>query len=420
MTDLSLLLFAQLPGEFTRFNFPKGVPAPFNMLWAIASNQKMLTWPEKLQTAPPLVPMLLGGQDYIDKQDELSVSDWMLEKGLPPRINDEVFIAMAKALDFIDPDKLSMTVILTAMNRFLNETNGLQMAFLDGNQPQRLCEPLKQYIEARGGKVNMQRALKRFELAADGTVAGLRMMGSPENPDGELVTADLYVSAMPVDPLKLLLPDPWAAMPFFAQMSELEGIPVINIHLWFDRKLSTPDHLTFSRSPLLSVYADMSTCCKEYADDNKSMLELVFAPCSPVAGSKINWIGKPDEEIIDATMKELERLFPLEILADGSKAKLLKSVVVKTPRSVYAATPGRNKFRPSQETPISNFILAGDFTSQKFLGSMEGAVLSGKLAAEVCADKAAGNATKGLKPVQQSIIDAVKSGKLGQPVPVAR
>jgi len=332
-------------------------------------------------------------RSYIDQQDELSVSDWMLEKGLPPRINDEVFIAMAKALDFIDPDKLSMTVILTAMNRFLNETNGLQMAFLDGNQPQRLCEPLKQYIEARGGKVHMQRALKRFELAEDGSVAGLRMLGTPEHPDGELVTADLYVSAMPVDPLKLLLPDKWAAMPFFAQLSELEGIPVINIHLWFDRKLSTPDHLTFSRSPLLSVYADMSTCCKEYADENKSMLELVFAPCSPVAGSKINWIGK---------------------------AKLLKSVVVKTPLSVYAATPGRNKFRPSQETPIANLVLAGDFTSQKFLGSMEGAVLGGKLAAEVCADKAAGNTTKGLKKVQQSIIDAVKAGKLGQPVPVAR
>ena len=31
---------------------------------------------------------------------------------------------------------------------------------------------------------------------------------------------------------------------------------------WFDRKLSTVDHLLFSRSPLLSVYADMSTCCK--------------------------------------------------------------------------------------------------------------------------------------------------------------
>jgi len=41
--------------------------------------------------------------------------------GMPERINEEVFISMAKALDFIDPDKLSMTVVLTAMNRFLNE-----------------------------------------------------------------------------------------------------------------------------------------------------------------------------------------------------------------------------------------------------------------------------------------------------------
>jgi 15-cis-phytoene desaturase len=64
----------------------------------------------------------------------------------------------------------------------------------------------------------------------------------------------------------------------------LEGIPVINIHLWFDRKLTSVDHLCFSRSPLLSVYADMSTTCKEYHDTEKSMLELVFAPCSPLAG----------------------------------------------------------------------------------------------------------------------------------------
>ena len=63
-------------------------------------------------------------------------------------------------------------------------------------------------------------------------------------------------------------------------------------------------------------------------------------------------------------------------------AKLLKFAVVRTPRSVYAAIPGRNKFRPGQRTPIPNFTLAGDWTSQKFLGSMEGAVLAGKLAAE--------------------------------------
>ena len=46
----------------------------------------------------------------------------------------------------------------------------------------------------------------------------------------------------------------------------------------------------------------------------------------------------------------------------------------------------------AQATPISNFTLAGDWTSQKFLGSMEGAVLAGKLAAQVVAEGAIGKA----------------------------
>ena len=75
----------------------------------------------------------------------------------------------------------------------------------------------------------------------------------------------------------------------------------------------------------------------------------------------------------------------------------------QVPRSVYAAITGRNKFRPSQETPIPRFTLAGDWTSQKFLGSMEGAVLAGKLAAEVVADRAAGQPTKGLKVVHPDV-----------------
>ena len=120
------------------------------------------------------------------------------------------------------------------------------------------------------------------------------------------------------------------------------------------------------------------------------MLELVFAPCSKSAGAKTNWIAKPDSEIIEATMEELERLFPKEIARDGSKVKLLKSSVVKVPFSVYAALPGRNKFRPSQRSPIPNFTLAGDYTEQKYLGSMEGAVLAGKLAADVVSSRAAG------------------------------
>jgi 15-cis-phytoene desaturase len=110
---------ADLPGEFTSFKFPPGVPAPLNMAAAILTNTQMLTLEEKVKMVPGLLPMLLEGQSFIDAQDELSVLEFMKKYGMPERINQEIFIAMGKALDFIDPDKLSMSVILTAMNRFI-------------------------------------------------------------------------------------------------------------------------------------------------------------------------------------------------------------------------------------------------------------------------------------------------------------
>lgn len=125
----------------------------------------------------------------------------------------------------------------------------------------------------------MNKRLQSFELNDDGSVKALKFQG------GEEVVADLYVSAMPVDILKLVIPKEWKEDPYFAKLEGLEGVPVINVHLWFDRKLTTVDHLLFSRSPLLSVYADMSTTCKGYQDDEKSMLELVFAPAK-------DWIGR--------------------------------------------------------------------------------------------------------------------------------
>lgn len=389
----------ELPGQFTSFQFPANVPAPFNMAAAILTNTEMLTLEEKIKMVPALLPMLLEGQTFIDEQDELSVLEFMRKYGMPERINEEIFIAMGKALDFIDPDKLSMSVILTAMNRFINESDGSQTAFLDGNQPDRLCEPIKLHIEKNGGDVVMNAPVEQIVTKEDNSIDYLLLRS------GEKVKADVYVSAMPVDIMKRMVPKPWSTIPYFSQLSELEGVPVINIQIWFDKKLTGVDGLCFSRSPLLSVYADMSTCCEEYASSEASMLELVFAPCTPDTGAERNWIAASDEEIVEATLLELERLFPAEIgpSAGSNAAKVTKSTVVRVPRSVYAAIPGRNKFRPSQESPIGNFVMAGDFASQKYLGSMEGAVLSGKLAAQVIAEKATGQSTQGVKEVCLSV-----------------
>jgi zeta-carotene desaturase len=45
-------------------------------------------------------------------------------------------------------------------------------------------------------------------------------------------------------------------------------------------------------------------------------------------------------------------------------------------------------YRPSQKTAIANFFLAGSYTQQDYIDSMEGATLSGKQAAQVILESA--------------------------------
>lgn len=166
------MIFAMpnLPGEFSHFNFPD-IPAPWNGMFAILRNNQMLTWEvrshqhitpaqakhtcptsthpadhyypttnsphttnthntqphdatllpqqEKVRFAIGLLPAIIFGQKYCEEQDKVSVLQWMRKQHVPERVNQEVFIAMAKALAFIGPEELSMTVVLTALNRFL-------------------------------------------------------------------------------------------------------------------------------------------------------------------------------------------------------------------------------------------------------------------------------------------------------------
>ncbi len=362
-------------GILSYFNVPD-IPAPFNVIVSILRNNDLLTWQQKIRFAIGLIPAVIRGQQYVEDMDKYTMSEWLKLQGIDEGVDTDIFIAASKALTFINPDEVSSTILLTALNRFLQERYGSKIAFLDGSPTERLCQPIVDHITQGGGEVRLNAPLKEIALNTDGTVNHFVIRGLNGAPD-EALTADIYVSAMSVDVMKALMPTPWAEMPFFQKLNGLEGVPVINLHLWFDRKLTDVDQLLFSRSDLLSVYADMSNTCREYENSERSMIELVLAPAK-------DWIDKSDEEIITATMDELRKVFPNHLTGE-TPAKLLKSKVVKTPRSVYTAIPGRQAYRPTQVTPIANFYLSGSYTFQRYLGSMEGAVLSGKLSAQAIA-----------------------------------
>jgi uncharacterized protein with NAD-binding domain and iron-sulfur cluster len=93
---------------------------------------------------------------------------------------------------------------------------------------------------------------------------------------------------------------------------------------------------------------------------------LVVAPAADL-------IRADDATVIETVLQEFYRLHPI-----ARQASLLKSHVVRIPNSVYQALPGVDKYRPDQATDIPNLFLAGDFTQQEFMASIEGAVRSAK------------------------------------------
>jgi 15-cis-phytoene desaturase len=59
--------------------------------------------------------------------------------------------------------------------------------------------------------------------------------------------------------------------------------------------------------------------------------------------------------------------------------------------------------RPTQRSPIPNFYLAGDYTMQRYLASMEGAIFSGKLVTEaIVEDVNMGGRPETLKKIGES------------------
>jgi zeta-carotene desaturase len=93
---------------------------------------------------------------------------------------------------------------------------------------------------------------------------------------------------------------------------------------------------------------------------------------------------------VEDCIKQLHNIFP-----SSRKLKCTWSSVVKLGQSLYREKPGQDRFRPKQATPVSNFFLAGSYTYQDYLDSMEGATRSGLMVADEVIARADG--PQGLK-----------------------
>jgi len=362
------LIYAEPDGKqsfFKKANLPSpwaevigGMQADFLTLW------------DKLSLIKGLYPALAGNEEYFRSQDHMTYSEWHRLRGASEHSLQKLWRAIALAMNFIEPNVISARPMITIFKYFGTEYAATKFAFFRKNPGDSMIEPMRQYIQSKGGKIFIDAKLNRFELNSDETIKCAVLQ------DGHKIEADAYVSALPVHNIKKIVPEEWLNNAYFRNLHEFVGSPVANCQLWFDRKITSTDNLMFSQGTTFATFADVSITCPDDFQQGMgtanggSVMSLVLAPAHQL-------IDMPNEVITKLVIKDIHDRFPL-----SRDAKLLKSTIVKIPQSVYKAVPDVDKFRPDQISPVKNFFLAGDYTDQHYLASMEGAALSGQQAAE--------------------------------------
>jgi zeta-carotene desaturase len=402
-------LFVNAGGDLRELDFRFPIGAPFNGLKAFFTTPQ-LDWIDKLRNALALgtSPIVRGLIDYegamtvIRDLDRISFQQWFLSHGGSEQSIRRMWNPIAYALGFIDCEAISARCMLTIFMMFAARTEASKLNLLKGSPHRWLTGPILDHITERGGRLHLRHRVSEVlfdegPAGPDGQpitrVTGLKL----GTPDGETtVQADAYLAACDVPGIQRMLPESWRRWPQFDNIHRLEAVPVATVQLRYDgwvtelgetaaaeesrRDLAQPsglDNLLYTADADFSCFSDLALSSPvDYRKPGLgSLLQCVLTPGDP-------WIPKKTEEIVAHTDAQVRQLFP-----SARNLRLVWSNVVKLAQSLYREAPGMEPYRPAQRTPVANFFLAGSYTRQDYIDSMEGATMSGRLAAAAMLDR---------------------------------
>jgi zeta-carotene desaturase len=373
------------------FRFLTG--APFNGLKAFFTTSQ-LSVQDKLQNAialgtSPLVRGLVdfeGAMRTIRNLDDISFADWFRKQGGSNGSLKQMWNPIAYALGFIDTEHISARCMLTIFQFFAAKTEASVLRMLEGSPNEYLHQPIVRYLEDRGARIHTRRQARRILFTESGSVTQMTGLAIAQGDTEETITADAYLAALDVPGIQRLLPAEWRKWSEFDNLYKLETVPVATVQLRFDgwvtelqdaeqrqqlQHAAGLDNLLYTPDADFSCFADLALTSPSdyYREGQGSLLQLVLTPGDP-------FIKQSNEDIAQHVLKQVHDLFP-----SSRELNMTWYSVVKLAQSLYREAPGVEPFRPPQKTPVSNFFLAGSYTAQDYIDSMEGATISGKQAA---------------------------------------
>jgi squalene-associated FAD-dependent desaturase len=392
------------------------MPAPLHLSWSMMWF-KTLNWADKMAISRAMLAIMRMGKAGRGACADMTFGQWLEKHKQTRRAIDRFWSVIVVSACNLPPEKVGADHALQVFQEgFLSHPRAYWMGTSTVPLVQ-LYEKAGRMIEEQGGRVMTGCSVRAIGFDGE-QVTGVTVG------DGDTLTGDCYISALPFDRLAKVSPAELIdADSRLGGLGQIAVSPILGVHLWFDRPVTRRPHLIMVDSPLQWVFnkgtrnwelgagslelgtrnSERGTGDLELRTNNREAgTGIPATPLRSVAACDLSgadlrsaigdprstqylhavvsaadrWVGRSAEQVIGMALSELSAYEPAV-----RDATLVRGRVIKEKRATFAAVPGFNAYRATTTGSVSNLLLAGDWCATGWPSTMEGAVRSGYAAA---------------------------------------
>ncbi|MGC9260195.1 MAG: hydroxysqualene dehydroxylase HpnE [Phycisphaerae bacterium] len=326
-----------------------GLPAPLHLAPALLGFGA-LTFRERREVITAMLAMLRLGKSGREKMEGQPFGQWLMDHRQSDRVIQRFYDPLLlSALNENTRNASSQYAIAVFQDAMLLNQHGYVTGWPTGSLGElyahRPCRDVR--LGARVSRI----------VFAEGRAAGVALQ------TGETIAADAVILATNHHAVRRLIPENLQAIDSrFDHLDKLESVPILGVHLWFDKPVMRLSHAALLEGPLQWLFRK---------DAEGKILHGVISAAR-------TWVAQPHDQCAGLFARQIQQLFP------AAAARLLRYKIVIEKRATFSPVPGTDVWRPPQAPPpggIENLFLAGDYTRTHWPATMEGAVRSGYLAA---------------------------------------
>ncbi|MFC2119730.1 hydroxysqualene dehydroxylase HpnE [Bacteroidota bacterium] len=315
---------------------------PFNLLFALL-NFNAITLIDRLALLKFIIKLpFTSHQKLVDK----NVRDWLKEEKQSDNTIKSLWEIIAVGALNTNIDKASAFMFREILMKiFFNGNFASTIILPKYGLSDAYVKNAKEFIESNGGEIKLSSSVKEF--ISDNKIVEIKTT------DEVYKDFDYVISAIPFYAFNNMYPEL-----FLDEKIEFEYSSILNIHIWLNN------------SPMKEHFYGLIDSPVHWIFNKGNHINLVISDADYL-------IDKSAEEIYKMCISELIKYTKLE------ESDVLQYKVLKEKRATFIPSNKITNTRPSSKTKIANLFLAGDWTNTGLPSTIESAVKSGRIAADL-------------------------------------